>query len=110
MRATLVVDGAVLPTALRASDALGLARGTVRLADWTPRWAEAFAAESRRLAEALGPLARAIGSLVRVSHSLVIVVAIAPMFAPVSPPNVFAALVVVQRRICIGVSPASFMS
>jgi len=35
----------------------GLAHGTVQLAEWTPRWAELFAAEAARLRAALGDLA-----------------------------------------------------
>lgn len=38
----------------------GLAHGTVRLAEWTPRWAELFAEEAARLRVALGDLAIAI--------------------------------------------------
>lgn len=38
----------------------GLAHGTVQLAEWTPRWAELFAAEASRLRGALGDLAVAI--------------------------------------------------
>jgi GrpB-like predicted nucleotidyltransferase (UPF0157 family) len=38
----------------------GLTHGTVRLVEWTPRWAELFEVEAERLSEALGDLAIAI--------------------------------------------------
>jgi GrpB-like predicted nucleotidyltransferase (UPF0157 family) len=38
----------------------GLPHGTVQLAEWTPQWAELFAAEASRLRAALGNLAIAI--------------------------------------------------
>ncbi|MBA3670712.1 MAG: GrpB family protein [Gemmatimonadaceae bacterium] len=47
-------------TNIDPDDDLGLDAGTVRLANYDPRWPALFRAEAERILEALGPLARAV--------------------------------------------------